>query len=34
MSNFVGIDFDVNGYKVKQIVIEEGEPVEKISPTA
>lgn len=34
MSNFVGIDFDVNGYKVKQIVIEEGEPVEKTSPIA
>lgn len=32
MSNFVGIDFDVSGYKVKQIVIEDGEPVEKTSP--
>ena len=32
MSNFVGIDFDVSGYKVKQIVIEDGEPIEKTSP--
>ena len=32
ISNFMGIDFDVNGCKVKQIVIEDGEPVEKISP--
>ena len=32
MNNFMGIDFDVNGYKIKQIVIEDGEPVEKTSP--
>ena len=32
MSNFARIDFGVGGCKVKQIVIEDGEPVEKTSP--
>ena len=34
MGNFMGVDFDVYGCKVKQIVIEDGEPVEKTSPVA
>ena len=32
MNDFMGIDFGGKGYKLKQIVIEDGEPVEKISP--
>ena len=32
MNDFIGIEFGSKGCKLKQIVIEEGEPVEKISP--